>query len=200
VTPLVNTLFYASPWPGVLLWAALYVSDFLFTMTCARLYQTGAKAHMSFGGSYEITPYFQDDVDKLRLVSPRFFSALAASSLLLYLVWWTSQPIARREIYSFTLGAMVLLQLIIHVRHLRNFYMFRAALGTGRIRGHIEYDRSIVLRLSSVELVASSAVFLVAFLITSSWFVLGGAMTCALVGVKHLTLARQDTVVSPGSA
>jgi hypothetical protein len=196
---LVNTVFYASPWPGVLLWAVLYTSDFLFTMTCARLYQAGAKAHMSFGGSYEITPYFQDDVDKLRLVSPRFFSALGVSSLLLYLVWWTSQPLAAQEIYSFTLGSMVLLQLTIHVRHLRNFYMFRAAVRTGGIRGHIEYDRGVVLRLSSVELVASSAMFLVAFLITTSWFVLGGAMTCGLVGVKHLSLARKHAVAPTAS-
>jgi hypothetical protein len=57
-------------WPGLLLWAAVYSSDYAATILSARLYRAKAKEHLVFEGSYEVTPYFQKDVDSLRWVSP----------------------------------------------------------------------------------------------------------------------------------
>jgi len=42
-----------------------------------------------------------------------------------------------------------------------------------------------------MELLAFSGVFALIFLVTESWFVLGGAVTCFSTGVKHLILARK---------
>jgi hypothetical protein len=191
-TNMMNDAFVASPWPGLIAWITLYVSDFLLTMTCARLYQAGAREHIAFEGSYEITPYYQQDVDTLRLVSPRFLSALTASSLLLCLTWWlTVQGLPAPQLYLFALGSMVLLELTIHVRHLRNLFLFRAILQGEGVRGRIEYDRPVVLRLSSIELLACAGLFAAIFLVTGSWFVLGGAASCVSAGAKHLMLARQ---------
>lgn len=67
-----------SAWLGPLLWAASYVSDFLLTLSCARMYR--AQDMIVFEGSYEITPLFQADVDALRQISPRFLVALIAST------------------------------------------------------------------------------------------------------------------------
>jgi hypothetical protein len=192
----VNPVLDASPWPGVVIWIVLYVSDFLFTMTCARLYQAGVRNVVVFEGSYEITPYYQKDVDSLRMVSPRFLLALTLTSALLYLSWWMSQESDTYYFYPLMFGAFVLLELAIHVRHVRNLFLFRAVLASGGIRGRIEYDRPVMLRLSAIELMTFAGVFAVIFLVTLNWFVLGGALTCFTTALKHRSLARAERLLT----
>ena len=190
-------LFFASPWPGVLLWAALYTSDLLFTMACARLYQEGGRDHIMFEGSFEITPYYQKDVDRLRRFSPRFLLAMAATCTVQAFLWWLTIGVAINgygvfmpDGYLFGLGAMVLVQLTVHVRHLRNYILFRAVAAGDGISGRIEYRRPIMLRLSSVELLAFTVVYAVIFAFTESWFVLGGVVACGALSLNHRLLSR----------
>lgn len=186
-----DDVFYASPWPGLLLWSALYISDFLLTMICARLYR-GVREHVKFEGSYEITPYYQKDVDELRVFSPRFFLALALTCTIQALIWWLAvRAVVLPDLYLFALGAMVLLELTIHVRHIRNLFLFRAILAGTGISGRIEYPRDVVLRLSAVELFSFAVLYAIVFLVTVSWFVLGGAVACVSTGANHLNLVRR---------
>ena len=97
------------------------------------------------------------DVDRLRLFSPRFLLAMAATCSLQALLWWLTIGVAMSghgvfmpDGYLFGLGAMVLVQLTVHVRHLRNYILFRAVVAGDGISGRIEYRRPIMLRLSSV--------------------------------------------------
>ena len=184
--------FYASPLPGILLWAALYVSDFLFTMLCARMYNDGAANQVHFEGSYEITPYYQKEVDALRLVSPRFLVALGATCALQLALWWmTIRVLFVPQLFFFALGAMVLIEATVHIRHLRNFFLFRAILAKDGITGRIEYARPVMLRMSAVELFSFSAAYGVIYLMTGSWFVLGGVVSCLLVAINHRQLAQK---------
>jgi hypothetical protein len=66
----IDNYFFESLWPGLAFWAVLYISDYYLTLTCARLYQRGVREKIEFEGSYEITPYFQADIDSLRAISP----------------------------------------------------------------------------------------------------------------------------------
>jgi len=93
--------------------------------------------------------------------------------------------------YSFGLGAVILLELAIHMRHVRNLVLFRALVGSEAVRGRIEYPRRLMLRISSIEGLAFSGMFAVIFLFTGSWFVLGGTLTCLSLAGKHLRLARK---------
>ena len=182
-------LFFQNFWAGLAVWAALFVSDYALTITCAHLYQRGVREKIAFEGSYELTPYFQRDIDSLRRVSPRFILSLLWSSVMLYLVWrLVGQSVP--EMYSFVLGVMILVQLAIHMRHFRNLFLFRAA-GSDAIRGRIEYSRRVVLRSSSLELLEFSALFLALFAFTHSWFILGGGVACLSVAGKHWRLARK---------
>jgi hypothetical protein len=199
-------LFFASPWPGVLLWAALYTSDLLFTMACARLYQQGGRDRIAFEGSFEITPYYQKDVDRLRRFSPRFLLAMAATCGVQAYLWWLTigYPMGGHEVfmpdgYLFGLGAMVLAQLTVHVRHLRNFVLFRAIVAGDGITGRIEYRRPIMLRMSAVELLAFAIVYTVIFAFTDSWFVLGGAVACGMLSLNHRLLARKAAAGMPSA-
>jgi hypothetical protein len=182
--------FYASPLPGLLLWAALYCSDFLFTMVCARLYQTGVRERLTFEGSYEITPYYQKEVDRLRLLSPRFLVALTATAAVQVALWWlTMRVVSLPGVYLFALGSMVLSQVSVHLRHIRNFFLFRAIVAGNGITGRITYARPVMLRLSAVEFFAFAAAYAVIYLMTQSWFVLGGVVVCLSIGVNHRQLA-----------
>jgi hypothetical protein len=183
---------YVSPWPGILLWTILFVSDHTFTLACARMYQSGVRDHFVIEGSYELTPFHQPDVDTLRRFSPRFWFALLLPGVALSLIWRLGNgDLASRALYEFPLGMIVLLQLTIHVRHLRNYVLFRAMLAADGVVGRIEYARHTILTQSAVELFAFAALFGIVFGLTGSWFVLGGAFACCAVGVQHRQLARQ---------
>jgi hypothetical protein len=151
-----------------------------------------------FEGSYELTPYFQRDIDSLRIVSLRFIGALVLNSTLLFIAWWVAPP-AVSHLYFFLLGALILTQLAIHIRHFRNLFIFRAA-ATDAVRGRIEYGRPVSLGGSSVEMLAFCGMFLVLFVFTQSWFVLGGCVACLGLGAKHWRLARKHvSAVSVGA-
>jgi hypothetical protein len=158
------------------------------------MYQSGVCDKIAFEGSYEITPYFQRDIDSLRRVSPRFILSLLWSSVMLFVVWrLAGQSVP--EMYSFVLGAMILVQFAIHMRHFRNLFLFRAA-GSDAVRGRIEYSRRVVLQSSSLELIEFSGLFFALFAFTHSWFVLGGGVACLSVAGKHWRLARRRVSVT----
>ena len=82
-----------------------------------------------------------------------------------------------------------------------------SVVGKKGLRGRIEYPRWLSLRLSAVEILGFAVLFLVAFLISGSWFFIGGAISCLLTGVKHRDWAAKAdletahvTESSPGDA
>jgi hypothetical protein len=98
--------------------------------------------------------------------------------------WGTLFP----DLYAAGLGALVLVQATVHVRHLRNLFMFR---NVERIRGRAEYPRGLMLRMSALEIVLFSALYGALSLLTGSVFTLGGALACAALSLNHLQLARR---------
>ena len=180
-------LLFEHAWTGMIVWGLLYISDYTLTIVCARLY--GRQQTIVFEGSYEITPFYQRDIDSLRVVSPRFIFILLLTLGFLAFVWILSESSQAPEPWQFALGALIGVQLAVHLRHLRNLVLFRSINNTGLVRGRIEYSRSVVLRASSWECFAFSGFFLTLFAFTRSWFILGGAVACFSLGVKHRRLA-----------
>ena len=182
-------LFVQHAWIGIPVWALLYVSDYTMTIVCARMYLNGVRNKIAFEGSYELTPYFQRDIDSLRVISPRFVLALLITSIILLVIWQSLQTLAP-QVFDFLLGAFISSQLSIHIRHIRNFFLFRAA-STDAVRGRIEYSRPLSLQVSSIEMLSFAGMFLVLFAFTGSWFILGGAMSSRSISAKHSKLARK---------
>jgi hypothetical protein len=127
-----------------MIWSLLYVSDYAFTIVCTRLYRSRVSEKLVFEDSFELNPVLQQDVDLLRLISPRFIAMLFISGLLLAWVWFLASQSAR-EFYEFLLGFMILFESAIHVRHIRNFFTFRMFSESGCVRGRIEYLRPFIL-------------------------------------------------------
>lgn len=190
---------FDSAWLGPLIWTALYISDYYLTLFCACLYRSGVQEKIVHGGSYEITPYYQQDIDSLRSVSPRFLWMLGLSVVTLIAIWRVSKQLAAPDVYSFFLGAMILLELVIHQRHLRNLYLFRAISRPGAARGRIEYARWLTLRRSSVEFFGATGLFVILSIFTWNLFILGGAFGCYLNAMAHWGLARRQVSALPAS-
>lgn len=172
------------------MWCAIYASDYYLTIYAARLYQTNVKERIVFEGSYELTPYFQDDVNRLRSVSPRFLRALLISCAGILIIWWLSTQSANLpELYVFLFGALFLREAAIHVRHARNVVFFKHA--QDGIKGKLEYSRWFTLKTSAAELFSFAALFLFVFLVTGSWFCLGGAVTCGVTGQQHRGMSKK---------
>lgn len=184
--------FFNTVWPGLAFWTALYISDYYLTLTCARLYRTRVADKIAFEGSFELTPYFQRDIDSLRPISWRFVLALLCSGAILVIVWTISVQLDA-WLYEFWLGALISSELAVHVRHFRNLALFRMMTGSNAVRGRIEYSRSALLRSSTVELLAFAGLFVVLFVFTQSWFVMGGVISCLATAWKHYKLAQAQT-------
>jgi len=182
-------LFLRSPWPGIIAWALIYISDFALTTIGARLYHRNASSKIVFEGSFELNPVFERDIDSGKLVSPRFLLFLVLSSALFAIYWALAIP-HNPEIYMFVLGAAVCMELAVHVRHLGNLFLFSPS-SASRLSGRIEYARPLILRMSSVQIFGFAILFAVLFTFTESWFVCGGMVSCLGLSAKHWTLARR---------
>jgi hypothetical protein len=118
----------------MVLWGLLYVSDYALTITCARLYRQ--QQTIAFEGSYEITPFYQRDIDSLRVVSPRFVFILSLTLGALGFLWKLNTSSPAPELRQFVLGALVGALLAVHMRHFRNLVLFRSISNTELVRGH----------------------------------------------------------------
>ncbi|HEU4939303.1 MAG TPA: hypothetical protein VFT39_22800 [Vicinamibacterales bacterium] len=175
-------------WVGPIVWALLYCSDYYLTITCARLYMRQDK--IKFEGSYELNPLFEAEVNALRRISPRFIAMLIVSTTALFVAARVAEP-ELHGFYLFMLGALLLIQLTVHVRHLRNWLLFQHALRPDGMTGHLEYRRGVIFRASAFEILEFGVLYAFIYAFTPAGpFVLGGAFACAVLAMSHYRLAR----------
>lgn len=180
----------SNPWSGVFVWIILYVSDYYLTIYSARGFRE--IGHFQFEGSMELTPQFQNDVDNLRPVSKRHISWLIASSLIILIVWWiTRLSVYLWWTYSLYLGMFLLLEVAVHLRHLRNVAIIREIRTNGGVEGQIRYKQWFSYRNSAHELYVTATFFLLVSLLTYSLFFFGGALACYGTAFRHARLAKK---------
>lgn len=193
---MLSNLLVNNVWFTMAFWSALYVSDYGLTLWASRLYQADAKEHVVLRGSLEITPYFQEDVDKIKTMSIRFIRALIFTVLAISLAWLLTVRLTHMPwAFSLLMGALILLEATAHIRHVRNIVFLRTLKNMHSMKGKIEYPRWLSLKLSSVEIIGFAALFLFIFLISGDWFFVGGVGSCLLTGLKHLDWSRKMTAV-----
>ncbi|HSB91415.1 MAG TPA: hypothetical protein VLD63_15470 [Anaerolineales bacterium] len=190
----------ARGWPAILVWGLVFAGDYALTIAGARLYRTsGAKDLLGFDGSYELTPVYQSDIDRERRLSWRFIVALLLSSGLLGGLWWVSVDLGfGPALFAFGVGAMLLREVPVYLRHVHNLWLFRHLEELRVAPGsHIEYPRSLVYRLSATDMAVMAVAWLTLALLLGSWFFLGGAFGSASVALSH---ARQSQRHRPPEA
>jgi hypothetical protein len=179
-----------SPIPGVVLWVILYISDYYLTIYSARGFRE--IGHFQFEGSFELTPQYQKDIDALKPVSKLHVTLLILYSVLIIFIWWfTRLLIYFPWTYLLYLGMFLLLEVAIHLRHLRNISLIREIRKSGGVAGQISYRKWFTYRISASEFYTYSALFLIIAVLNSSTFFLGGAIMCLGTGFKHSKLAKR---------
>jgi hypothetical protein len=193
-----DVLIASKPILVIVLWAITYAMDYYLTIIGARLYRDGANRFIVFEGSYELTPEFKDDVDSLRMISPRFIRYLVLSILAIFVVWLVDVEF-RGGYYIFAglIGAFFLREAAIYIRHIRNIGLFVLARGGDSIRGRIEYRRWLTLRISAIELFSFSIFYFFLYQLDRSWFFLGGVLSCLVTGIQHLVYAIRARTPEP---
>jgi hypothetical protein len=188
----------SSPWYGVILWIILYTSDYYLTIYCARGFRE--IGHFQFEGSFELTPQYQKDIDNLRPVSKLHITLLLVYSLIILLVWWITHLTTYLQwSYPLYLGMFLLLEVAVHLRHLRNVFLIREVRRNGGVEGQISYRKWFSYRVSANDLYLSGTLFLLVAMLTYSLFFVGGAIMCYATGVKHARLSRKSKVKAPAT-
>jgi hypothetical protein len=178
-----------SPIPGVVLWVILYISDYYLTIYSARGFRE--IGHFQFEGSFELTPQYQKDINALKPVSKLHLTLLVLYSLLIIFIWWfTRLLIYFPWTYLLYLGMFLLLEVAVHLRHLRNISLIREIRKNGGVDGQISYRKWFTYRISASEFYTFSALFLIIAVLSYSTFFLGGAIMCFGTGFKHSRLAK----------
>jgi hypothetical protein len=187
----------ASPWYGVGLWAIPYISDYYLTIYSARGFRE--IGHFQFE-VFELTPQYQKEVDALKPVSKLHIILLSLYSLLILFIWWLTKrflPFPWTYLaYSFYLGIFLLLEVVVHIRHLRNISLIREIKKNGGVDGQISYRKWFSYRISASEFYTFSALFLIIAVLYFSPFFLGGAIICFATGIKHIRLARKTKMTA----
>ena len=180
----------SSPWPGVILWVILYVSDYYLTIYSARGFRE--IGHFQFEGSFELTPQYQKEIDALKPVSKLHITLLILYGLLIVFIWWFTRLFLYFPwTYLLYLGMFLCLEIGVHLRHLRNVSLIRESRRNGGVDGQISYRKWFTYRISASEFYAFSALFLIISVLSYSTFFLGGAIMCLGTGFKHSRLARK---------
>ena len=180
----------ASPIPGVILWIILYISDYALTIYSARGFRE--IGHFQFEGSFELTPQYQKDIDALRPVSKLHVTLLVLYSLLIVLIWLlTKRMLLFPWTYLLYLGMFLLLEVAVHLRHLRNVSLIREIRKNGGVEGQINYRKWFSYRISASEFYRYAGLFLIFAVLTYSPFFLGGAIMCFGTGFRHNRLAKK---------
>jgi len=179
-----------NPWYGVILWIILYISDYYLTIYSARGFRE--IGHFRFEGSFELTPQYQKDIDELKPVSKRHIILLILYSLLIVCIWWLTKQIPFFPwTYMLYLGMFLLMEVAVHLRHLRNIFLIREIKRAGGVEGQITYWKWFSYRISASELYLHSVLFLVIAVLTYSPFFVGGAMVCFGTAFKHNRMAKK---------
>lgn len=185
-------------WLTLTVWGLIYLADYYLTIFSAAKIRGPMQAYVRYEGSYELTPEFQKDVDKLRLFSPQFLIRWLLSLPLIYLMWWLSVvELENPAFFEFLVGALILREIVVHLRHARNLFQFFLT-KRGGLTGRLEYRRWLVLKISSAEIFSFGVMYLFLAFFLQSWFFGGGVFGCWIVAVQHWRLAGKTVKASRG--
>jgi len=184
----------ASPWPGMVLWVIIYISDYYLTIYAAKGFRE--IGHFKFEGSYELTPQYQNDINALKPISRLHITLLAVYSLVILFLWWFSDKLLYLQgLYLFYLGMFLLLEVAVHVRHFRNIFLIHEVRRNDGVEGQIAYKKTLSYKISAFDFYSFFVLYLIVFILTFSFFFLGGAIMCLANGIKHNQLSKKAAAI-----
>lgn len=182
---MLRTLLTDQVWFGLLVVTILYVLDYQLSVLGIRWFRRGADAHYDLGGSYELNPPFEDDIERERLVSPRHLLALLRIWIVIGVAWWLTRVIwDYPDVYVAVVGFFVLTQMPVLLRHAQNLVLFRFVSLRGGVEGRTNVERWLEQKMSGVVFWYFAGAYVVLWLLLGDPFFIGGALGTALAGAR----------------
>ena len=186
----------ASPYPGMILWFILYTSDYYMTLATARGYKE--MGVFLYEKSFELTPQYQKDIDGQVRFSRLHITFLVGYTLVILLFWFLCLRLSSVPwLYSFLLGALLLLEVVVHLRHLRNWYQLRIYRREGGVSGQVTFAQRFSYLNSAFDFYIHAVLFGLYGILTFSTFFFGGTLICMVNGLRHSRYANRASSMRP---
>lgn len=184
-----------SPYPGMVLWFILYTSDYYMTLVTARGYkEMGIFVHEK---SFELTPQYQKDIDGQARFSKLHITYLLGYTIIIFVLWHLGNRVVELPfLYSFLIGALLLLEVVAHMRHLRNWYQLYIYRREGGLSGQVTFAERFSYLNSAFDFYVHAVLFGLYGMLTFSPFFFGGALICIVNGVRHGRYAGKASLSS----
>ncbi len=175
-------LLLDNPWIPLLLCVAVMTADYVLDVYELRAYHAYVKRTIVFERIYQLPEPVSREASTRWLVVK-----LGAILLLLVIavpVLWDALVLQtpHRDAFAFLLGGFLLAAAASLIRHGRTWTLFRHVRSGDSITGHITYGLRFILAEHWAELLGFAVLFALIFIMTGSWFFLGGAFTCFISG------------------
>ena len=190
----VELLITGNLWLSLAVAVPIAVLDYVLTIYNARTFRAAElDAKLRIEGSLEITPFFQTPVNQLQLINARFLLILALRIVLLVAVWYWAAFIGAAFLYALFLGATVVGPFLAIIRHIENAIWYRALqrLGPDDVF-RSEQPRWLRIQSSAVNRLMYAVLFAATFVLTGSFFLLGGACSCAGNAFQRWRISRWE--------
>jgi hypothetical protein len=161
-------------WSGLLLWAALSVAEYTLILISVRASQRSTATLSQQDFQLELNPYYRRDALAMKPFSPRYAGLVVAIALGLAGIWYFGTVLRDYDnIYAFVLGGVSLQSSVALIRRARLSAVLHFLSGEDESVA-LHYPEWVARRSSGVELFGYALLLLGLFLITGSWFILGG--------------------------
>jgi hypothetical protein len=175
---LIERLLLDNVWFAIALSAIFYIATYLLGLRELYLYHTSAKDYLIIPLRYNLRPETQAFVPQRKWFNWKFAAVLIIQSIGLWAAWQIAiGQYQRSDVFAMILGGTLLLELADIALHIRNIAFF-IDVSNGHVKGKLEYSARTIAAQLVYDLYIFTALYAFAFLVTSSWLFLGGAVTC----------------------
>ncbi len=196
-----------NPWLLVVGAVILHCIDYGLTIRGAQLY--AAQNHYKSEGSYELNPAFENDINGLKRISPKFLIRVGLATLIYVIVAMglhayansdNTYPEAASIAYNLIFGMVIGGLLVIIERHAFNVYLFRQLAAPAFADGQIRYSRASTYSISSAMFFIQSGSALLYGIILGEAFFFGSAIMVWSLAQQHRTFGKRVAAEAAAAA
>jgi hypothetical protein len=180
-------------WVGTLLAAVLYTTDHILSVWEIALYNRGGKDLIQIEGYDRLVAKYLKPDGSIRWLHSRLIGILAVILVGLPSAWWAlTGRMDLPQVFLLLLGGICLSACMDIITELRMTAILRYGM-KGELDGELKVTRGMMMTLSYITLYGFALLFLILFLVTGDWFVLGGLLVCFLKAQSqwHVALIKR---------
>lgn len=167
-------------WVGPLLAILLYTAEHLISIWGIILYDRGGKNLVQIEGYDRLTKNYLKPDGSIRWLHSRLIGIILVIIVGLPTAWWmltVTQDLP--QVFLLLLGGICITACIDIITELRMTAFLHYGM-RGGLDGELRITRPMMMTLSYITFLGFAILFLILFLVTLNWFILGGLLVCFL--------------------